>query len=1600
MLDRIAGCACAPEVRGRLMAAMILVLMGWLIASDTRAAVVISEALYFEDAANLDPLRTHEWIEIHNSGPGAVDLTGWVIADRDGDIGAAARTLPAVILPDGAYLLVHISAGSDDLDFGDGCGELYTGDGAGVNLYSETNQELALYSTTAIQDLLAWNQGESGYVAGTAHGDAVGAGQWTSGEFVDGDYIARARREKFRFVEIGNSIGRDMDAQDTDEIGDWDTPGGVDGLDNSPCRQNLDLLDFEEVTSGSMVQIFVVGNPTPSTLSGHNLSSQPTDLTLTPDGTKAVVRAGATGDAITVYELATGTKLVSIGSNSAPSGTTDSVEATDTRAVTLGAAGATDSVHIVDLSVNPPATLNTFGLSSAPRDLAITPDGTKAVVRAGGSPGGITVYDLAAATQLVAITSNSGPAALDSVEVTDSRAVTLGAAGTTDSVQILDLTGGTPSTLNSFNLNSAPVGLAITPDGSKAVVRAGGSTSGITVYDLAAGTQLTSITSNSAPGARNPVEVTDTRAVLLGAAGVTDSVHILDLTTNPPSSMATFSLISSPSDLAITPDGTKAVVRAGGTPDAITVYDLTLGTQIATIGSNSAPVYGMDAVQVTDTRAITVGAVGATDSVHILDLTANPPVTVNTFSLNSAPADIAITSDGTQAIVRSGATPDAVTVYDLAAGTQLGQFGSRFLATGEQDSVQATDLRAVTISRGGEIKDWTIMVYMCGDDDVLESSAFDDLNEMEIAGGSDQNVNVVVQVDGLDRIRQIGQPATQGKTFRFQVGADNNPNIVRMYSVAGQDPFLGEVNMGVPASLNSFMTWAVTNHPADKYGLILWGHGGGWKGTCWDQTFSGFFENEDGLFMNEIDSVVSLFNLELLGFDESFMAGVEVAYEFRLSADYMVASQEYEPGDGWPYELWLPELKKFSETWTGAELGTQIVNDYDYDWLLRGFTGRTLSAIDLGKIGGLVSKISFFANDLRLAADDFQVHDIQNDNIEERIRLARNATDTYEDQNYIDLFDFTKKLDDDFGIPFCWRNENSSIRLGILDAVIANEVGPRHRNNPMDPTSHGLSIYFPESRTEPVFAGLFLNLVQDSYDFPDYSRLTDGNSEGAQYAPNNDMLPMAQEDAEIGGQPHITVPADTPRFPAELFDFPTDSTWDEFLMRFYHPVADNRIRHAIGPNGEVAFPVVSEMDLDDCMNPVDTITVGQDWTVFFSGRGSTDADSLLPALDARAWMWDFDDNVATCTGPFQAPYGVPDGSDPAILACNDMEADQSLGAASDDEADAKTVLSSNTYFTIGTFTVNLNAWDYNDLFELHDTLPTAAHVHIQTDNHTSVVIVEADPPPAFPPGWDFSGTALGGGIEITIDGAGEQCVINVPTTPGQSAADVAAAVAAAMELDPCVLGRGIYVVAVGDTVFVDGDGLNESDVSVNVFDPGLIHCGCGNGILEPACGEQCDDGNNANGDCCSGSCDFELSGSICSEETACVSGGTCDGTGSCTSGTPFTCPDEGDPCTDHFCTPGIGCGTSNNTAPCEDGNLCTLNDTCSAGICLPGSTMPCNDLVACTNDTCVAGSCQFVPIGGCETAQDMPASSPWSSLVTILLMLGVGVWAFSRRIGG
>jgi cysteine-rich repeat protein len=130
---------------------------------------------------------------------------------------------------------------------------------------------------------------------------------------------------------------------------------------------------------------------------------------------------------------------------------------------------------------------------------------------------------------------------------------------------------------------------------------------------------------------------------------------------------------------------------------------------------------------------------------------------------------------------------------------------------------------------------------------------------------------------------------------------------------------------------------------------------------------------------------------------------------------------------------------------------------------------------------------------------------------------------------------------------------------------------------------------------------------------------------------------------------------------------------------------------------------------------------------------------------------------------------------------------------------------------------------------------------------------------------------------------------------------------------------------------------------------------CGDGIVRAAEtggeAEQCDDGNVASGDGCDAACRVEPCFTCAGEPSACApAAGPCD---------------DGDPCTiDDTCTGGVCSGApAPDGATCDDENGCTTGDTCRSGACIGAGRVACSVCGVCDRE---AAACVGMFDRGCH----------------------------------
>lgn len=316
----------------------------------------------------------------------------------------------------------------------------------------------------------------------------------------------------------------------------------------------------------------------------------------------------------------------------------------------------------------------------------------------------------------------------------------------------------------------------------------------------------------------------------------------------------------------------------------------------------------------------------------------------------------------------------------------------------------------------------TVLIYIIGSD--LESEggcASEDIQEICRADLS-EDVNVVIQTGGATA--WSNRKIDAGTVQRFVV-EDNDITLV---------DDLGRVSMVDPDTVTDFLKWGTSRYPAERTSVIFWDHGGG---TLCGYGVDEYYPN-DTLEVYEIAEsfAKSGVHYDFIGFDACLMATVETAYALYPYADYLIASEETEPGTGWYYTGWLDALSKNPSASTPS-IGSKIIQDFVDGPDASFYDSNTLAVIDLSKIPALHDELFAYLDNAR---DGLQGSGYQ------RISRARSNAKSYGDGEYdqIDIRDFVEKAN---------LNNSNQLLSKLDDAVVCFDT---NINN-----SYGLAMYFP-----------------------------------------------------------------------------------------------------------------------------------------------------------------------------------------------------------------------------------------------------------------------------------------------------------------------------------------------------------------------------------------------------------------------------------------------------------------------------------------------------------------------------------------------------------
>lgn len=337
---------------------------------------------------------------------------------------------------------------------------------------------------------------------------------------------------------------------------------------------------------------------------------------------------------------------------------------------------------------------------------------------------------------------------------------------------------------------------------------------------------------------------------------------------------------------------------------------------------------------------------------------------------------------------------------------------------------------------------WTVMVYVNAKNN-LESYGVGDVNEME-AVGSTPELNIVAELGRISGYDSSDGDWTGSRRYLVQKDEDR----AKITS-----PVVMEIprsDMGNWKNLVEFVKWSQANYPAQRYVLVIWNHGSGWNKDLELETGKGIsYDDESGshITTQQLKQVLGeTGKMEILSMDACLMQMLEVAYETRTGADYIVASEETEPGDGYTYNTWLDKLAA-KPSMTQAELSRTMVDSYTdhYQAIKQGATQSSVKTEGLYKLGQLT---------------DAWVSAVMASGETANARTARGKAQAFYYSSNKDLAHFVKLVKDGS------KNDAVKARGAELLSFLSGSViyhnratGAKYAN------AAGLAIYIPNSYT-------------------------------------------------------------------------------------------------------------------------------------------------------------------------------------------------------------------------------------------------------------------------------------------------------------------------------------------------------------------------------------------------------------------------------------------------------------------------------------------------------------------------------------------------------
>lgn len=361
-----------------------------------------------------------------------------------------------------------------------------------------------------------------------------------------------------------------------------------------------------------------------------------------------------------------------------------------------------------------------------------------------------------------------------------------------------------------------------------------------------------------------------------------------------------------------------------------------------------------------------------------------------------------------------------------------------------------------------QAKKWTSIVYIAGDNSLSRYVDYS-IELMKQAANSSEH-NILVLADKTTEYLDV----TSSTLKCYKISHLSSTTI----PLASINPSWSEsnANLGDPAYLVNFATYCVKEYPAEKYLLVIWSHGTGWwpkspaqKAIAYDEhnptDDKDYITTEElGNALEQIKNYIGA-KIDVVGADACLMAQIEIAYQFRNSVRYFVASQELTPAHGWRYDRIFDWLSK-NPSASAEDVAKKIADAFEEAYgsvnpLLFEDPRRAFSVIDVSNIETLAQKVKNFSDELQKTLR-LPLLFLARDKSE---RFGAGANEAK--YSSVDLYDFAYLIHNtrDWRMP-ALTEAAANVMSEISKTVIYRKIGPNH------PNARGISINFPKTRND------------------------------------------------------------------------------------------------------------------------------------------------------------------------------------------------------------------------------------------------------------------------------------------------------------------------------------------------------------------------------------------------------------------------------------------------------------------------------------------------------------------------------------------------------